>query len=397
MPRFLSLTLAAALLAASQGAFADETPAMQAYGDGVNQLQLRNWSSAESSFRRAVKLKTDYAEAYDKLGQSLFNQRKVMEAVTDFKLAVAIDTRFTEAWYDLGFGLENMDTDLRLKDDDKTRKKLKKSEVDDAVAAYRKALAVEPGNDIAAQANAHYRLGVLLRDGAMHAWRESHPEDETGTAAGEQPTLEKANLKEAMENLEAANALNTDFPENRNELGRLYDIIGRYPEAIEQYDKAIAGDKNYAEAYSNRGVAWWKLGNWERALADTRKAVELDPNFAGGHYNFGEVTFAHVQELRHDGKDGDRSLVHMEAQKSVDEYRVATRLDPDLLPAWYGLARAYRGYFDFDNAEKVYNAILDKDKKQHRAKLLLKELIKERKAFESHIPKQYRDDQPKGN
>jgi tetratricopeptide (TPR) repeat protein len=228
-------------------------------------------------------------------------------------------------------------------------------------------------------------LGVLLRDDAMAAV-------EAAEAAGLKADPDKANLKEAMEHLEEANRLNTDFPEARNELGRLYDIIGRYPEAIAQYDKAIQGHSQYAEAYSNRGVAWWKAGNWDRALEDTRKATEIDPQFAGGHYNFAEVVFARVQELRQDGTAGLRSVIHQEAQKAVDEYRIATELDPDLMPAWYGLAKAYHGYFDFDNAAKTYQAILDKDKRQKRAKALLKEVVKEQKAFTSHIPKQYRDD-----
>ena len=221
MTRFLRLTFAAALLGFAGRALADETPAMEAYGAGVARLQQRDWKGAESEFKTAVKLKTDYAEAYDKLGQSLFNQGKVFDAVTQFKHATTIDPRFTEAWYDLGFGFENLDTEKKLKDDEKTRKKLLRTEFDDAIAAYRKALEVVPSNDINSQANAQYRLGVLLRDEAMRAWALAHPDDATATAAVDQPTLEKANLKEAMLHLEAANALNMDFPENRRELGRL--------------------------------------------------------------------------------------------------------------------------------------------------------------------------------
>ncbi len=186
--------------------------------------------------------------------------------------------------------------------------------------------------------------------------------------------------------------LQIDFPEAYNELGRSYDLIGRYPEAIDVYTKAINGEKDYAEAYSNRGVAWWKAGNWDKALEDCRKAIEMDPKFAGGHYNFAEVVFARVQELRSKGLEGDRSLIHVEAQKAVDEYRVATELDPNFLEAWYGLAKAYHGYFDYGNAAKTYQAILDKDKRQKKAKALLKALQKEDASYESHIPKEYRDD-----
>lgn len=389
MQRYLRLTLAAALLAVAAPSFADDASAVQAYGKGVDRLQAGDWSSAESRFRAAVRLKPDYAEAYDKLGQSLFNQDEEMEAVTDFKISVAIDPRLTAAWYDLGMGFENLDKDRRLKDDDKTRQRLRKTEDDDAIAAYRMALEVQPGNDITAEADSNYRLGVLLRDKAMKVWDLAHGAAPGGPAVAA-PSLENANLKEAMLHLEAANSLNTSFPENRNELGRLYDIIGRYPEAIEQYDQAIVERPGFAAAYSNRGVAWWKSGNWDRALADTLQATRLDPDFAGGHYNFAEVLFAHVQELRISDTGTDRSVIHLEAGKAIDEYELATELDPTLMPAWYGLAKAYRAYFDFEDAQKTYNKILDMDKRQHQAKLQLKDMLKQEAAFTDHIPRDYR-------
>jgi len=351
---------------------------------------LSDWASAEAHFREAVRLKPDYADAWDKLGQALFNQEKVFDAVTALKHAVLIDPRMTEAWYDLGFSLENLDGEKQIKADDKTRKKLGRSEVADAIAAYRKALDVSPVNDVPSLAKAQFRLGVLLRDEALKA-ADAAQAAAVSPAAAVMP--DQANLKEAMGHLEEAVRLVPDYPEARNELGRVYDLIGRYNAAIDQYSLAIRGQKDYAEAYSNRGVAWWKSGNWDKALEYCRKATEINPDFAGGHYNLAEVVFARVEELRLKGSDGDRSVIHPEAQKAVDEYLIATRQDPDLMAAWYGLAKAYHGYFDFANAEKTYAKIVEMDKRQKRAKALLKDVQKEEKAFVSHIPKQYRDDQ----
>ena len=413
MLKTLRVTAVALLLGASIPARADYTDAVRAYDAGSALLEKAategaqsgaqsDWASAQSDLQEAVTLKPDFAAAFDKLGQALYNQGKVFDAVTALKHAVLIDPRLTVAWYDLGYSYEGLDHDRKLIEarhyifglgnrrrmgwaytyDEKTRKKLGRTERGLAMDAYKEAIKVTPINDVLSLAHAYFRLGVLERDAAVKA-------AEAATAAGRPTEPDQANLKEAMLNLEEANRLETDFPEARNELGRLYDLIGRYPEAIDQYTKAINGDANYAEAYSNRGVAWWKAGNWDRALQDTRKAVEIDPAFAGGHYNLAEVVFARVQELRQDGNDGLRSVIHQEAQRAVDEYRIATQLDPDFMEAWYGLAKAYRGYFDFDNAAKTYQTILAKDKRQKKARLLLKEIMKEQKAFTSHIPKQY--------
>lgn len=395
MIQALRIPLAVLWLAAP--AAADETPAMQAFHAGVTALQdamvkptlsqqQAGWRRAEAEFRKAVELKTDYADAYNKLGLALFNQQRVFEAITELRKAVAINPRLTEAWYHLGFAYENIGLEKRVAADEKTRRRLERSAPGDAKAAYRKAVAVDPPNDLNARARSHYRLGVLLRDAPQ-------PSGAVPAVAAGKAQAPERNLREAMLHLEKANQLLTDFPEARNELGRLYDMIGRYPEAIEQYDLAIRGHKLFAEAYSNRGVAWWKLGNWDKALEDTRRATEIDPRFAGGRYNFGQVIFARVQELRLKGDEGDRAIVHLEAQKAVDEFRIATELDPTFIPAWYGLAKAYHGYHDYENAAKTYERILEIDRRQRDAKALLRALRKEQQAYQSHIPKQYRQTQ----
>jgi tetratricopeptide (TPR) repeat protein len=385
--KLLPIIQVAVLAAALAGPLrADETPAMEAFYSGVTALQeaavkptepqrQKGWAKAEKLFREAIELKHDYADAYNKLGQSLFNQGHSLKAIEEFLHAVRIDPRLTEAWYGMGYAYENVDADKLLKSDDKTQKKLGKTKFKDAIAAYEKAVAIDPRNDLAALAKTHFRLGVLLREEALKNAKDGSP----------------ANLREAIKHAEEAVKLDTDYPEALNELGRDYDIIGRYPEAIDVYSKAILGDENFAEAYSNRGVAWWKAGNWDKAVEDCRKAIEIDPKFPGGHYNFAEVVFARVQELRSRGLEGDRSLIHVEAQKAIDDYRVATELDPEFTAAWYGLAKAYQGYHDFENAAKIYEQILAKDKKQKEAKALLKALKKEEASYQNHIPKQYRD------
>jgi tetratricopeptide (TPR) repeat protein len=351
--------------------------AEEAYAKGVDKLAEKDWKGAESVFRHVIEDKKDYAEAYNKLGLALHNQGRMMEAIEAFKQAKTIDPRLTEAWYHLGLAFESVDKDVTIKkEDDKARKKLAKTKAQEAVAAYRRALDIQPVNDARTEANTHFRLGVVLRDEEM---KKAEAAKDAGQAG-------KPNLKEAMVHLEKAVDLTGDFPEARNELGRVYDIIGRYPEAVAQYTQAIQGHQFFAEAYSNRGVAYWKDGNWDRALEDCRKAIEIDPKFAGGQYNFAEVVFARVDEI----KNGpDRSLIHLEVKKAIDSYRVATELDPGFLPAWYGLAKAYHAYFDYENAEKTYAHILEMDKKQKGAKAKLKELAKEHKSLTSHVPKEY--------
>ena len=152
---FVRIFVLVVALLALKPLFADETPAMEAFYRGVTALQeaaikptlpqrQRGWASAEKQFREAIELKHDYADAYNKLGQSLFNQSRVLEAIEEFRYATKIDPRLTEAWYGMGFAYENMDTDKRLAEDEKTKKKLAKTENKDAMAAYQKAIGITP-------------------------------------------------------------------------------------------------------------------------------------------------------------------------------------------------------------------------------------------------------------
>ena len=366
------LALSAALLLAVP-ALADPD-AQEVFSRGEQALGEKKWESAAKQFEKAIELEKNYAEAYNKLGEALYNQGDIFEAVEKFKHAIKINPRYTGALYNLGMGYENLSKEKKLSGDDKSVKKIGKTQFQLAVDSYRKALNVTPPNDERAVADSHFRLGTVLRDLEL--------KKEKGAQ----------NFKEPIAQLEAGIAMFPDFPECRNELGRTYDIIGRYPEAIEQYTKAIEGHKYYAQAYSNRGVAWWHDGNWDNALADCRQAVEIDPKFAGGHYNFAEVVFARVQVLE---ANGDRAIVHQEVEKAIDEYKAATVLDADFKEAWLGLAKAYWAYHDYDKAKETYTLVLSKDKRDKAAKQALKDIKAEEKTYVSHIPKQYQSGEQK--
>jgi tetratricopeptide (TPR) repeat protein len=366
----IHLILGLAMVLGSQ-AFAD-ADAKEIFGRGEQMLSEKKWKDAGEQFQKAIDLEKNYAEAWNHLGECLYNQGDIFAAIEKFKNAIEINPRYTSALYNLGMGFENINNEKRIKGDDKTIKKLAKTQFQQAVEAYRKALNILPVNDELAVANSHYRLGTVLRD----LEESKDPKDQ--------------NYKEAIAQLEAAIAMIPDFPECRNELGRTYDIIGRYPEAIDQYTKAIQGHKYYAQAYSNRGVAWWHDGNWDNALADCRQAVEIDPRFAGGHYNFAEVVFARVQVLT---ANGDSAVVHEEVEKAIDEYTAATVLDPSFKGAWLGLGRAYWAYHDYDKAQATYTKVLEMDKKDKTAKQAIKDMKAEQKTYVSHIPKAYQEGQ----
>ena len=64
-----------------------------------------------------------------------------------------------------------------------------------------------------------------------------------------------------------------------NQRGRELLNAGHYREAVEELNAAIAADSQFAVAYNARGFAYYLLRDYARALADFDKAIELNPGY----------------------------------------------------------------------------------------------------------------------
>ena len=128
--------------------------------------------------------------------------------------------------------------------------------MDEAVACYRKAIALAP-DYAAAYCNARR---CARRDGA--ACRGSR------------------RCRKAI-------ALAPDFAEAYNNLGIALAGQGNFEEAVACYRKVIEFIPDHTEAHSNLGDALEQLGLGQEAVAHCRRAVELTPHLAKAHNNLG--------------------------------------------------------------------------------------------------------------
>lgn len=91
---------------------------------------------------------------------------------------------------------------------------------------------------------------------------------------------EAGNLRVLMEKeklYQNAIALCPDFTAAHNNLGDVYENLGKYTEAIYEYQKAISLDGNFSAPYSGLGDVYFKNGNYTEAVKQYDKALELDP------------------------------------------------------------------------------------------------------------------------
>lgn len=163
---------------------------------------------------------------------------------------------------------------------------------EDAVASYRKALALSP--DLAM---VHNNLGATLK--ALGRLGEAIPC--LLKAIELQPKLAEAHcnlgavlqdqgkLTEAVHCYRTALASEPDLLPANNNLGTALLALGRPEEAVPHFRKTLQREPNLAETHSNLGFALKELGELEEAAACCRAAIALKPEMAEAHNNLGLI------------------------------------------------------------------------------------------------------------
>ncbi|MEU6714257.1 tetratricopeptide repeat protein [Nonomuraea sp. NPDC046802] len=135
------------------------------------------------------------------------------------------------------------------------------------------------------------RLGAALAlvESAIELARElgeRHPQHRMVLLANRAQLLAAlGRAKEALEDYEAAIALDPAFPDHYLERGNLLFKLGRHEEALADYERAILAGPPLPEAYYNRAELRTVLGDSDGALADLGWVIELDPGYLDAYVN----------------------------------------------------------------------------------------------------------------
>jgi Flp pilus assembly protein TadD len=161
---------------------------------------------------------------------------------------------------------------------------------DDAVSAYERAIAAEPG-----MAEAHYNLGVAHRargrmDQAAECWRRAiqlRPDfiaahNNLGSAL-----LELGQIDQAIAAHRRALELDPRSLPALINLGNALRQAGRPDDAAQVYRGALALKPDDPMAHGNLGLALQDLGALDESEAEYRRALALRPDYADAHRNLG--------------------------------------------------------------------------------------------------------------
>ncbi len=153
-------------------------------------------------------------------------------------------------------------------------------DIDNALAAYARALTIDPGN-----AEASYYCGIALHQAGRSGDGIAHLETAVAAASDDASYhFDLANLREANGRLDLAEAsfrraieLDPGLTDAHYNLGNNLLAQGRFDEAIDVYQQTLRLSPDHAKAHSNLGNALQSLGRLEEAEAAYARTLELNP------------------------------------------------------------------------------------------------------------------------
>jgi tetratricopeptide (TPR) repeat protein len=187
--------------------------------------------------------------------------------------------------------------------------------------------------------------------------------------------MARGQIQTAINHLNKALSLQSDYPSAHANLGMALTDIGKINEAITHYKIALDFKDDSPEVHNNLATALADIGEIEQAFIHYNKAIDIRPYYAEAHYNLGNLLLAtgkledaieHLNKALQIKKDyfkAHNSLaVALASQGKPDEalahFAEAVRLQPNDYNAHYNLARALADYGKTEEAIKEFTEVL---------------------------------------
>ena len=216
--------------------------------------------------------------------------------------------------------------------------------LDEAIAHYRRAIALEPG-----YAPAYNNLGRALREEnrsgeAADSYQRAldlQPDFATADYNFANLLLDEGKPAAAVEHFESAIRKEPPSADVHNNFGIALASLGRTDEALREFRQAIELDPTTPKAYRNLGDTLASRGHWPEAISALRRAVDLDPNDAAVRYDLASTLL--------EGGSSDAA---------IQEFRITLRLAPGMVDAHNNLGIALGSQGKLDDAIEEFRRAL---------------------------------------
>ncbi|MDA9057869.1 tetratricopeptide repeat protein [Candidatus Thioglobus sp.] len=169
---------------------------------GACNAGLMQFDAAINNYKKALKIKPDYADAHNNMGNALKDKGDLEAAIQSYKQALKIKPDYAQAYSNMGIALKG------------------KGDLNAAISSYKQALKIKPD-----YAEAYNNMGSALND--------------------------KGDLEAAIENYKQALKIKPDYAQAYNNMGIALKDKGDLEAAIESYKQVLKIKPDFAEAYRN--------------------------------------------------------------------------------------------------------------------------------------------------
>ena len=144
--------------------------------------------------------------------------------------------------------------------------------------------------------------------------------------------------------LEQAIEINPNYAEAHNNLGNVFQELGRHKEAIVSYQSAININPNILTAYHSLANSFRILGKYQEAITFYQKVIEKDPNYIEAHNNLGNV-FQALYKYR----------------EAIFCYQKAIQINSDYFKAYFNLGIVFNKINKHQEAIKCFQQVIQKE------------------------------------
>jgi len=171
----------------------------------------------------------------------------------------------------------------------------------------------------------------------------------------------------AIAHIKAALRLNPKYIEAHNNLAVMYHKTGRSEDAIARLQKVLLHYPEYSQGYCNLGFIYADLNRDDEAITQINEAINYDPGLALAHNLLGNIyaeqnrdheavtEFQEALKINPDYSHARNNLGHVfyelgRYEDAVKEFQEAIRLDPQFIEAHQGIGSAL---YDMDKYDKA--------------------------------------------
>jgi tetratricopeptide (TPR) repeat protein len=243
---------------------------------GVIAQQVGQSAAAVECIGRAIQLNPVAAAYHNNLGEAYRGLERLDEALACYRRALALDPTQADATYNLNLQVGNI---LQAQ-----------GKLEEAADCYRRAIEAKP-----TLAAPHFNLGNTIRElgrilEAIDCYRRAvqlQPDLAEAHNNLGSVLLDEGQLAEAGACFQRALEIRPDYVEAHSNAGSLFLEQGKYDEAVSHCRRALELQPDMVAAYSNLGGALRELGNLDEAIVCCRRALELKPDMADAFGNLG--------------------------------------------------------------------------------------------------------------